>query len=377
MAAMKHLSPMNPCKLAVVVACLSSAFMAQAADPALDVKLTPLADRVRVEIGGQLFTEYIYGDGTTRPYCYPILAADGTPLTRNFPMKNVPGEDTDHPWHKSLFFAHSSVNGVDFWNEGHGDAGRSPSAKGNTVQDKVETSSGTVGVLRTHDNWMAPDGKLICTDDRSIRFHAKFEARKPFARFFHRWFHTRFPTSAETRIIDYEVTLHAQPDAPLVLGDNKDGSMAIRLAQWMTMPHKSQGGGASITGESNSVASVSVSVGHIVNSAGDHDGNTWGKRADWCDYFAEHNGNIYGVAIFDNPQNLRHPTWWQVRDYGLFGANPFGQHDFESLKDQPHIGDYTIPAGGSLTMKYRFYFHNGDEKAADIAEHYKEYAAEK
>ena len=70
------------------------------------------------------------------------------------------------------------------------------------------------------------------------------------------------------------------------------------------------------------------------------------------------------------------PLRWQARDYGLFGANPFGQHDYENLKDQPHIGDYTIPADGSLTLRYRFYFHYGDEKTAWIAMHY-DYAAEK
>jgi hypothetical protein len=189
---------MNPCKLALAALCVSQAWSSAAAAAPLAVSLIPLADRVRVEIGGQLFTEYIYGDGASRPYCYPILASDGTPLTRNFPMKKVTGEDTDHPWHRSLFFAHSLVNGVDFWNEGQGDKGRSPDSKGNTVQDKVEvveTSDGSVGVLRTHDRWVAPGGKLICTDDRTLRFHA----------------------SAEARMIDFEVTLHAQPDAPLVI----------------------------------------------------------------------------------------------------------------------------------------------------------------
>src|SRR3954469_25956463 len=77
-----------------------------------EVKLTRLPDRVRVEIAGQLFTEYIYGDGASRPYCYPIVAPDGTGLTRDFPMKDTPGEDHDHPWHRSLMFAHSMVGGV-------------------------------------------------------------------------------------------------------------------------------------------------------------------------------------------------------------------------------------------------------------------------
>jgi len=45
------------------------------AESASDVTLTALPDRVRVEIAGQLFTEYVHGDGASRPYCYPILAA--------------------------------------------------------------------------------------------------------------------------------------------------------------------------------------------------------------------------------------------------------------------------------------------------------------
>ncbi len=348
---------MNPFKLTLAALCLSLTCASSKAAETPDVKLTTLADRVRVEIRGQLFTEYVFGDGATRPYCYPIHAPDGTSLTRDFPMKQTAGEDTDHPWHRALMFAHSMVNGVDFWNEGSGDKGKSPDQKGKIVNEKIlEASSGDVGVLRARNNWVAPNGKVICTDERQIIFR----------------------TTAAARMIDFEIKLHAPTNEPVVLGDNKDGTMAIRLAQWMTLPHKSQGGGASITGASNDVASAAtVSKGHIANSAGQRDGDCWGKQADWCDYFAEHDGKTYGVAIFDSPQNFRHPTWWQVRDYGLFGANPFGKHDFESLKDQPHAGDYTIPAGGELTLRYRFYFHNGDDKAAKIADRYAEYSAGK
>ncbi len=305
------------------------------------VTLTRLSDRVRVEVGGQLFTEYVFGDGASRPYCYPILSADGTPLTRDFPMKETPGEDTDHPWHRSLWFAHSFMNGVDFWNEGKGDAGRSPSAKGRSEHETLlETSGGETGVLRSRNRWVGPDGRLVCTDERTLRFHA----------------------TAAGRFIDYEITLQARPDEPLLLGDNKDGTMALRVAQWMTLPHKYQG--KQLPG-----------AGHLLTSTGYKDGEAWGKRADWCDYSAPHGGKVYGIAIFDHPQNLRHPTWWMARDYGLFGANPFGRHDYEGLKDQPHIGDCTIPAGGTLTLRYRFYFHEGDADAAQVAARYADYAA--
>src|SRR5450756_1171821 len=117
------------------------------------------------------------------------------------------------------------------------------------------------GTIRTHDNWVAPGGKVICTDERTLRFHA----------------------TADARMIDFAITIHARPDAPLTFGDNKDGTMALRLAQWMTMPHKNQGGGASITDAGSNVASISTSAGHIVNSTGLRDGAVWGKRADWAD----------------------------------------------------------------------------------------------
>jgi len=205
-----------------------------AADAKPDVKLTPLPDRVRVEIGGRSFTEYIF-KGAKRPYCYPVLAADGTSLVRDFPMKETAGEDTDHPHHRSLWFAHSNVNGIDFWNEG---TAGTKFPKGSIEHDVLlESSSGATGVIRSRNRWMSPEDQLICTDERTIRFSGNAEAR---------W-------------IDYEVTLYAPSNAPVVMGDNKDGTMAIRLAQWMTLPHKNQGGGASITGASSTTWTMTMS----------------------------------------------------------------------------------------------------------------------
>jgi hypothetical protein len=311
---------------------------AHAAAAATDgVSLIRLDDRVRVEIGGQLFTEYLFR-GAMRPYLYPVLAADGTSLTRDFPMKEVPGEDTDHPHHRSLWFAHSNVNGIDFWNEGANVGTRFP--KGSIVHDGlVEVSSGTVGVIRARNRWVAPDGVLICTDETTIRIRE---------------------LSGGGRFLDYEVTVFAQPSTPLLMGDNKDGTMAIRVPQWMNLAEQ--------------VTRHTPGVGNIVLGTGLRDADAWGKRAPWCDYFAVHNGRTYGIAIFDHPSNPRHPTWWMTRDYGLFAANPFGQNDFEAL-GRPGAGDLTIPAGGSLTLRYRFYFHYGDAEEAGVAGRYAEYAA--
>jgi hypothetical protein len=296
-------------------------------------------DRVQVLIGGAHFTDYVFGDGASRPYCHPILAPDGTPLTRDFPMKQTEGEDTDHPWHKSFYFAHSFVNGVDFWNEAGGDIGKSPKEKGRSEHvEFLGLESGQVGTLKATNHWFHPDRTIICTELRTLKFRGDETGRS----------------------IDVEVTLHALADKPLLLGDNKDGTMAVRVAQWMTLTHRVEG-------------VEKVGHGHIVTSKGDRDAAAWGKRADWCDYHAPYKGKTYGIAIFDHPQNLRHPTWWMVRGYGLFAANPFGWHDFENLKEEPHKGDYTIPAGGSLTLRYRILFHMGDDKEAKLSERYRSY----
>jgi hypothetical protein len=311
---------------------------------ATDVKLTRAADRVRVEIGGKLFTEYVF-KGAPKPFLYPVLAADGTELMRHFPMKkDVDGEVKDHPHHRSLWFTHGAVNGVDFWAESD------LKKQGQIVNESVEhaVKSG-VGEIKSRNKWVGPDGTVHLTDETVVKVRG----------------------TGDARFLDYEVTLKAPKDKPVVFGDTKEGSMAIRLPLWMTPSHK-QG------------KNVHEGKGVIVNAEGIRETDstkkksdvTWGKKSTWVDYHAPKDGKVYGVAMFDHPKNPRHPTWWHVRSYALFAANPFGKHDFESLPD-PKAGDLTIPAGESVTFRWRFYFHQGDEKAAKVAEHYKDYAAGK
>src|SRR5438045_1462408 len=156
-------------------------------------------------------------------------------------------------------------------------------------------------------------------------------------------------------MFDFEITMHAS-DGDLKFGDTTEGTMAMRLNEAMRLKGK-------------------VGHGHIVNSEGVRDDETWGKRAEWCDYYGPVEGQTVGVAIFDHPSNLRHPTWWHVRDYGLFAANPFGWHDFE--KKPAGAGDYTLPSGKTMVLKYRFYIHRGDTEEAKVAQHYKDYAADR
>lgn len=294
------------------------------ANRAEGVTMTQTNDRVRVEINGQLFTEYHYKEGPHLFY-FPVFGPGNADMTRHYPMENIAAEDHDHPHHRALWFSHGEVNGEDFWAE-------TPKS-GKIVHQKFTAiqSGKDAGWIKSENHWIARDGKIICTDETTFKVY----------------------NAGPERLVDFEIRLKAD-HGELKFGDTKEGSMAIRVAE--TMKVKGHAG-----------------ENHILTSEGARDDDAWGKRAKWCDYSGTVQGKKSGVAIFDHPENPRHPTWWHVRDYGLFAANPFGQHDFE--KKPPGTGDLTVPAGETLVFRYRFYFHEGEAGQARIEEHYQDYVA--
>lgn len=285
------------------------------------VRLRDTEGSVAVLIGGSLFTSYIY-TGAPKPYCYPIIGPSGGRVTRNYPMQVVPGETTDHPHHRSFWFAHGDVNGVDFWSE-------KPEA-GKIVHRKFEAlESGPVfAKICSLNDWVGPDGKKVCEDKRELRFY----------------------NTSSGRLMDFEITIRAT-EGPVKFGDTKEGTMGIRVASSMD---------------------VDKGQGHILSSRGEKDGSTWGKQAEWCDYYGPVNAKTVGIAVFDHSSSFRHPTYWHVRTYGLFAANPFGLHDFKN--DKKLDGSHTIPAGGEITFRYRIFIHKGDPDSAGVAAAYSAYA---
>jgi hypothetical protein len=310
----------------IAIAALATA--ASAADKTKGVQMTDADGKVRIEINGEFFTDYIYS-GAPHVYYYPVIGPGGAKMTRDYPMvRDSVGEEHDHPHHRSMWYSHGDVNGIDFWSEG--------SKAGKIVHDKfLEIKSGQEsGVIRSTCKWVAPDGEVTCTDQRIFRVYNR---------------------PGNERLFDFEITLKAG-DKPVVLGDTKEGSFGIRIAESMRFNHGKKPGD-----------------GHIVLTSGQLDDKAWGKHSDWCDYYGPVQDKTVGIAIFDHPQNPRHPTTWHVRDYGLFAANPFGLHDFE--KADKGAGNMTIEAGKTVTFRYRVYMHEGDTTAAKVAERYKAYGA--
>jgi hypothetical protein len=301
---------------------------------AADVTIEDRDGKAVVNIDGKLFTEYHY-EGFAKPILYPVYGPGQTPMTRNYPIvKGVDNEATDHPHHKSIWYTHDEVNGVRFWMESP-EGKRSPEV-GTQVQTSMKIEGDTI---ISENDWINAEGEKVCSDRRTITFGAVGEAR----------------------YIDYQVTWIASA-GDVTIGDTKEGTMAIRTHPMLRLKASPNRGNHTVTG-------------HSINSEGVQDRAMWGKRAAWVDYWGEVDGKPVGVAIFDHPENPRHPTWWHARDYGLVAANPFGVNHFENKPDG--TGDMKLAAGETLTFRYRFLFHPGDNESANVAEAYKAFADSK
>ena len=299
------------------------------------VVLKPGAHEVQVLIGGLPFATYHFDPAVAKPYLFPLRSAQGTVVTRSFPMvKDVAGEDHDEPHQRAMFFGHGRINGLDFWNEyaylrwsGH----HSASAFGRAVILKLDEARGgaDAGTLRADFNLVDSKDAVIAGETQAYVFRG----------------------GPNTRTIDCEFTIRATR-GHVTLGDEKDGTFAIRTVKALDSP-----------------------PGRMVNSEGGvGEKEIWGRRADWVDYDGIVAGESLGVAVFDSPLNFRHPTYWHARAYGLLAANPFGLSYFTHDKHQN--GSYTIPGGGSLVLRYRVLIHHGDYQQAHVADAYRQYARE-
>lgn len=311
--------------ITLLLLCVPAAFAA-------DVSFQKADGRIDVSVDGKPFTTLYFGPDTPKPYLHPVRAADGTVVTRLYPMEVVEGEPHDHPHHRGIWFTHGDVNGLDFWaNEPNSEG---PTKKGKVVLRKIEKVDNASGTIRAVFEWQTPEGKILLTEDRTMVFGG----------------------DAQRRTIDFDVTFGAGAQA-VKFGDTKEGTFAIRLAALLEEPHRR----------------AENRTGKITNAEGKTgESETWGKPSPWVDYSGKLDGKPIGVAIFDHPSNPKHPTFWHVRSYGLFAANIFGEHDY--FNDKTRDGSMTIKPGDTLRFRYRILIHPGDTQAARIGELYKEYA---
>ncbi len=301
--------------------------------PDKQVEVAAKGNDIEISFDKTLFTRYTTKSGPNKPFFYPILTPDGAHMTRRWPVEPTANTDEshDHPHHRGLWFAHSVVNGVDYWSEQDPKVGKTVTTGFENVQ-----SGWVYGGFIAKAEWRTREDKLVATDRRDVKV---------------------FELPNSDRVLDFSVTV-TPVGGPLNFGDNKDGLFGLRTPDSLALKADRS---SKIKGE-----------GHIETASGTNDAAAWGKPNDWVDYWGPVNGQPYGVAIFDAPVNLRHPETWHARDYALFTVNPFGLHDFG--RGEKGAGDYKVPADKTINFTYRVLFHKGDTKTAGIADQYAAFA---
>jgi methane monooxygenase PmoA-like len=307
----------------------SSVSAGQAAEA---VEVIPHETSVDIRVGGRPFTTYYFDSSVAKPYFHPLRSAQGTVVTRGFPVTlDIAGEDRDEPHQRPMYFAHGDINGFDFWGE----------AAFPTWSDHAASTFGRT-VFRHLDE--------ARSDDRNGSLQATFDLVAPTGTLGREIQRFQFSGDEQTRIIECTFSIVATA-GPIVIGDSKEGTFAIRVVKALRSP-----------------------PGRMVNADGAvGEKGIWGKRSQWVDYYGRVGDEDVGVAMLDHSGNLRAPTYWHARGYGLLAANPFGAREF--THDRKQRGSYTIPAGSSLVFRYGVIIHHGDPIQARVADAYRRFAA--
>ncbi len=225
-----------------------------------------------VRVGAGPFATLRFGPDERTPAIFPLFAPGGGLVLRSFPFATGDGETEDHPHHRGLWLAHGDVNGHDFWHD--------PACR---IEVREHQVLGT-DAIRFVADWISPDG-VVATETRTMRFSAE----------------------ADRRRIDLEIEL--RPTGECILGDTKEGTVALRLAPTLRV----EGPRAR---------------GRLENAEGLRDAACWGRRSAWVMAEGPVGGRLVRVRMIDASPTEEGPTFWHARNYGLLAANPFGRKAF-------------------------------------------------
>jgi hypothetical protein len=319
-------------------------------DPAPAVGIEVVKDEAIVfRAGKELVTRYHIAPTVAKPYFWPLIASNGVPLTRAWPMDKedpeTPKDQQDHVHQKSAWFCHGDVipegielkqkvkgvEGVDFWSETPG--------HGTIVCTKVDTPhlEKGHGWVATANEWRTADGVKVLDEARTIHLY----------------------DLPEGRLLVLDIDLKASV-VPITFGDTKEGSLGIRIRTPFT-EDKGKGRltnaeGKTGEGKPNNVAQKGC----------------WGLVSAWCDYSGEADDKKAGLAIFADPTNPT-PTAWHSRGYGLMAANPFGRakSGFPSQRGNTEL--VHLAKGEHLKMRYGLFLHAGDVTEGKVAAAYERF----
>jgi len=258
-------------------------------------------EMIIVRVDDVTFTCYRFGAGQKYPYFYPVNGPlSGLSLTTE---SGLP-----YPHHRSLWFGWDRVNGGNYWQEGN--------EKGQIVSRGAKVTANGTDAVRIEDecDWRQPGRTPVIRDAREVVITAPSDA---------------------ARIIDFAIRMTALTD--VVFEKTNHSLFSARMTP-----------------------ALSVAAGGVLVNAEGKSGEkeTAGVASPWMDYSGSRFGLTEGLAIFDAPGNLWHPSRWFTRDYGFFSPTDMNWIDDKGLR---------LKSGESLVFRYRVVAHAGNAAQADLA----------
>ena len=308
--------------------------------------------RVDVTVGDKPFTSYIYPTTLKKPVLYPILSANGTPVTRGYPLEPRPGERVDHPHHAGLWFNYGDVNGLDFWNNSEAIRITDGPKMGTIVHRAVKgTKSGAgMGSLDVTTEWVDFQNAPLLREDA----HFVFRAGKGM------------------RSIERVTTLTAL-DKEVRFTDNKEGMIGMRLARGLEQPSTTPEKFLDASGRPTTVAVLDNTgvTGNYRSSEGKEGDAVWGTRGRWNMLTGTVGTEPVTLVMLDHPKNVGYPTYWHARGYGLFAANNLGQKAMSGGKEELN---FKLAPGTSTTFRHQILVLDGKATPADVEKYFAVFA---
>lgn len=277
--------------------------------PRMQVVPQPL-QQASVQRDGLEISRYWFDGALRRPFLFPLVGPSGRSVTR---MAH-PRDPNGHSHHNSVWIAHHSVNGVNFWAD-NGD--------GRIIHEKVEAyeDADDQALIAVTNAWVDRDGRKLLKERREMRFVPEADGQ---------W----------RLLLDLTLT----PSADAVTFDKSSfGLVAVRMAKTI---------------------GVHDGGGRIRNSEGKiNEPQVHWQRAKWVDYSGPITPDAReGVTLMDHPSNPRHPSYFHVRDDGWMGASLSFEGPLEVKADQP------------LRLRYALWIHRGVPDGPTIDAKYAEFA---
>lgn len=267
-------------------------------------EILPLPDQqAAFRAEGREMTRWHFGTSYPRPFFFPFQGPSGESLTR---MGHPGAQNHDH--HRSVWFAHQQVNGIDFWSD------QTPARIRQKLWYAYEDGADE-GVMASQLGWFDGDGVEVMEQDTVAAL---------------------LPSADGATILEIQITLRPGKGRSTVeLGRTNFGFLAVRVAKTLSAHF----GGGVITSSEGLTGEEAI----------------FGKPARWMDYSgpvvtglsANRKVVTEGITFFDHPENPRHPVDWHVRADGWMGAA-------FCLRE-----GYTIETGAPLTLRYLLAAHRG------------------